>query len=369
MKVLYFTRTQTPHDLRFTQALTATEHQVFILCLEPVTGRQWPGAIVEIEWQGINPNDVGQTLNDQVDRLHVILENIKPDLVHAGPVQTAAYYAAKVGFHPLVTMSWGSDLMLDADENPFSQHITRFTLERTDVLVGDCACVGQKAEFYGFTNPNYFQFPWGVDLQHFSPIGSATLREQLGWLDNIVLLSNRSFSPLYGVDVLLTAFAEAYAQNPNLRLLLYGKGLLESQFRQFVTEHDLVEKVHFGGQVSLEELPDVYHSADLYLSASHSDGSSVSLMEALATGLPVVVSDIPGNLEWVEESVQGWLFKDGDSHEFAKKILMAAMKLDTLEPMKKGNRALAEQRADWTKNFQVLLQAYKAALATVETHD
>ena len=56
----------------------------------------------------------------------------------------------------------------------------------------------------------------------------------------------------------------------------------------------------------------MYRAADLYLSASHSDGSSVSLMEALGCGLPVLVSDIPGNREWVTDGEQGWLFPDGD---------------------------------------------------------
>ncbi len=369
MKVLYFTRTQSPHDLRFTQALAATEHQVFVLCLEPVAGRQWPGNMEEIEWSGINPNDVGQSLNDQLQGLSQVLEGIKPDLVHAGPVQTAAYYIAKVDFHPLVTMSWGSDLMLEADENPFSTFLTNFTLQHTDVLVGDCACVGQKAESFGFNPQNYFQFPWGVDLQHFSPSGSTALRAQLGWQDKTVLLSNRSLSPLYGVDVLLSAFSAAFAEDPNLRLMLFGKGPQESQFRQFVTDHDLADKVHFGGQASLEELPDIYRSADIYLSASHSDGSSVSLMEALACGLPVVVSDIPGNLEWIDEGKQGWLFEDGNVQEFTQKILLAASQMGRLDQMKTGNRSLAERRADWNKNFPVLLKAYDAAFATVGSHD
>lgn len=369
MKVLYFTRTQSPHDLRFTQALADTEHQVFVLCLEPVLGRQWPGNIVEIDWQGINPNNIGQTLIEQMEWLKAVVERINPDIIHAGPIQTAAYYSAKVGFHPLVAMSWGSDLLVDAEENPFSQFVTRYTLERTDVLVGDCACVGKKAELLGFTGSNYFQFPWGVELQHFSPHGSAALREKLGWQDKTVLLSSRSFSPLYGVDVLLAAFAAAIIENPELRLLLFGKGPLESQFRQFVIDHDLVDNVHFGGQASLEELPDIYRSADVYLSASHSDGSSVSLMEALACGLPVVVSDIPGNLEWVTEGQQGWLFKDGDAKEFAQKILLAASQLRGLEAMKTGNRALAEQRADWKKNFPILLKAYETAINVVESND
>ena len=77
-------------------------------------------------------------------------------------------------------------------------------------------------------------------------------------------------------------------------------------------EEKINEKVFFGGHVPQIDLPGYYQAADLYISASHSDGSSVSLMEALASGLPVLVSDIPGNVEWVEPGRQGWLFKDSD---------------------------------------------------------
>lgn len=368
MKVLYFTRTQSPHDLRFTQALAATEHQVFVLCLEPMAGRQWPGKITEIEWQGIDTHQGWLKMFSQIGRLRRGLRILNPDIVHAGPIQSAAFLTALAGFHPLVSMSWGSDLMLEADRNLWQRLVTGYSLKHTDVLVGDCACVGKKARSFGFKK-GYCQFPWGVDLQHFSPSGNFTLRKKLGWQDKTVLLSNRSLAPLYGVDVLLKAFATASAENSNLRLLLFGKGPLDSQFRQFVIDHDLVDKVHFGGNASLEELPDVYRSSDFYLSASHSDGSSVSLMEALACGLPVVVSDIPGNLEWVKEGEQGWLFKDGDTQDFSQKILLAALQLGRLGEMKTGNRALAEQRADWNRNFLVLLEAYKTAFALKGAHD
>ena len=52
MKVLYFTRGQSPHDLRFTQALSQTEHQVFVLCLESDHTRSWPEGITEVHWNG-----------------------------------------------------------------------------------------------------------------------------------------------------------------------------------------------------------------------------------------------------------------------------------------------------------------------------
>ena len=123
----------------------------------------------------------------------------------------------------------------------------------------------------------------------------------------------------------------------------------------------MTDKVVFHGTASTNELPDVYRSADLYMSASHSDGSSVSLMEALACGLPVLVSDIPGNREWVFDGQQGWLFKDGDVQDCTRKMQLALSGMKDFENMAKSNRKLAEDRADWKKNFPVLLEAYDLA--------
>ena len=82
----------------------------------------------------------------------------------------------------------------------------------------------------------------------------------------------------------------------------------------------VLDRVQFGGQVSQRDLPRWYHKADLYISPSHIDGSSVSLMEALACGLPALVSDIPANREWVSEGVNGWLFPDGNADILADRF-------------------------------------------------
>ncbi len=368
MKVLYFTRGQTPHDLRFTKALAETSHKVFVLCLDADQRRKWPGGVYEVAWQGINMRLGWLAASARLGRLKTVFETLKPDLVHAGPIQSTAWLTALAGFHPLVSMSWGSDLMFEADRSESARRITRFTLARSDVLVGDCACVGQKAQSFGFDLARYRQFPWGVDLKHFAPAVSTRLREKLGWVGKTVLLSTRSFEPIYGVDVLINAFALAARQNPDLRLLLLGHGSHEKRLAALVKQLDLQQKVHFYGTATVEELPDLYHSADFYLSASHSDGSSVSLMEALACGLPVIVSDIPGNLEWVTEGEQGWLFKDGDAEGFSHKILLAVAQGSALAAMKKGNRFLAKKRADWKKNFAVLLEAYELASQKGNAH-
>jgi len=162
--------------------------------------------------------------------------------------------------------------------------------------------------------------------------------------------------------VLVRAFVKAAKQNPELHLMLLGGGSQGNLLRQILTNGGVIERVHFGGQVSQTELPRYYQMADLYISASHVDGSSVSLMEALACGLPALVSDIPANKEWVTEGFNGWLFPDGDVDALAAAILRAYYRRKSMVKISRAARATAEERADWKKNFQRLLDAYEMAI-------
>jgi len=205
-------------------------------------------------------------------------------------------------------------------------------------------------------------------LQHFSPqrpgnsAAESDLRARLGWGDEaFVLLSTRGWAPLYGVEELARAFVRAARQRPQLRLLMLGNGPQASLVRRIFMQGGVLDRVHFPGQVSQESLPRYYHAADLYISASHSDGSSVSLMEALACGVPALVSDIPGNREWIEPGVQGWWFPVGDVDALANAILHAADGRERLPKMGRAARQLAEARANWEKNFPKLLEAYELA--------
>jgi L-malate glycosyltransferase len=267
---------------------------------------------------------------------------------------------ALAGFKPLVTMTWGSDLLVDADRNPLWSLVTQYTLKRTAVMVGDCQAVRNKAVRLGFPSERIVTFPWGVDLDRFQP-GESTLKNRLGWGDCFVILSLRSWEPIYGVELLVSAFLRAAQVVPQLRLILLGDGSRRESIRTLLANSGLEERVYLGGLTENEQLPEYYRAADVYVSASYSDGSSVSLMEALACGLPVLVSDIPGNCEWVQEGEQGWLFPTGDEDALASAMVKAYEQRDDMPHMAQACRTLAEARADWNKNFQGLLAAYELA--------
>jgi len=274
-------------------------------------------------------------------------------------LQTVALLVALSGYRPLVSMSWGYDLLFDADRNALWRWATRFSLSHSAVMVGDCNTIRQRARNFGMADERIVTFPWGVDLDHYNVVTSERLNAR-----TFTLLSTRNWEPIYGVDVIAEAFVQAAQQRPQLRLILLRDGSQAGLLRQVFTRGGVIDKVQFPGQVSQAELPDYYRAADLYISASHSDGSSISLLEAMACGRPALVSDIPGNLEWVEPGVQGWRFADGDPNALAQAILHAVDMREKLPEMGCAARLLAEQRADWKKNFQQLLRAYEIALQT-----
>jgi glycosyltransferase involved in cell wall biosynthesis len=368
MRILFFSRDYTTHDHRFLKALSDGDRQVYFLRLErrshQLEDRPLPLGVELISWTGgRTPAKLTDGIRLTIDLKRVIRE-VQPDLILAGPLQRSAFLVALTGFKPLVSMSWGYDLLIDAERSPWWRRATRFTLKRSAAMVGDSEIVRQKALEYGMASDRIVTFPWGADIRRFSPGDDGGLRERLGWSgETFVLLSTRGWAPIYGIEELAKAFVKAARQRPELRLLMLGNGPQAGSLRRIFMGAGMLDRVHFPGQISQKQLPNYYRVADLYISASHSDGTSISLLEALACGLPVLLSDIPGNKEWVKPGQQGWLFPEGDVEALTQAILHAVNLRQQIPEMGRSARALAEDRGDWDKNFPNLFTAFDIALA------
>ena len=361
MKILYFSLGYSTHDHRFLKTILDNGHEVFFVQLEgnqrQVEDRPVPENVRQVVWKGGREPFRWSKLPALVLDFKRLIRDIKPDLVHAGPIQTCALIAILSGFRPVLTMSWGFDLMDDVHKGRIWAFATRYTLTRSTFFTSDANVTRNKAVAYG-TDPNKtVVFPWGVDLEYFKPNLPPSN------LQTFTLFCNRSWESRYGVDVLARAFVKVAQPREDAGLILLNGGSQGNVIRSILQKGSVLDRVTFGGQISQTDLPRWYHMADLYISPSHVDGSSVSLMEALACGIPCLVSDIPANREWIVEDENGWLFRDGDVDDLAKKILDAMNQREKLLVIGEAGRRSAERRADWKKNAEVLMNVYRSLTA------
>jgi glycosyltransferase involved in cell wall biosynthesis len=358
MKIIYFSLGYCTHDYRFLKAISDGGHEVFFVQLEgnarQVEDRPVPPNVELVLWKGGHEPFKWSNLPKLVLDFRRLTRQIKPDLIHAGPIQTCAFIAVLSGFRPILTMSWGFDLMDDVHKSKWMERITSYTLRRSTFFTSDAKVTRDKAVAYGMNPDKTIVFPWGVDLDRFKPSSSFIPHHS-----SFTLFCNRSWEPRYGVDVLARAFVKVAQERDDVNLLLLGGGSQGHLLRQIFEGGGVLDRVAFVGQISQTVLPEWYHRADLYISPSHVDGSSVSLMEALACGLPCLVSDIPANKEWVTEGENGWLFRDGDVDHLAEKILAAIAQREILPQVGQSSRRVAELRADWKKNAEALMKVYR----------
>jgi len=333
-RVLYVTESYTTHDRRFLQAISKQAEKVWFAYMDgskeidklilPETVSVWPG------------------LHKPIDKWQEMINRHGINVVHAGPLNSVL---PKIASHidcPLVGMSWGSDILFHASGDIDEREQLIQNLNKVNALIVDCKAVVDKLRQW---MPNFsipcIQFPWGIELERFRTLpedSSSFLRERLGWEGKTVIISTRSWSLLHGIPMLVKAFAILLEQMPDARLILIGSGPLKSEIFNQIRELKLEDKIHFPGHLEEDEMPLWYCAADIYISTSLSDGSSISLLEAMACGLPVIAHREHGNLEWVTDRENGWLIDCHRPEEIRDIILQSVREKVLLEDMRQLNR-------------------------------
>ncbi len=363
MRVLYFSETFTVHDHRFLTSLANSEHEVTFV-------RLWADERDMSSLDGLKNIHIGPSLGTKKDpgffelinlvgTFSKITTRVDPDIIHAGPIQNCAFLASLASPAPLLAMSWGFDLMDIIHRRWIWKQTASIALRRAAYYTSDAQATQQAAFQLGADPSRSSLIPWGVDHQLFKP---GPRQHPIGKAATFTLFCNRSWEPTYGVDVLAQAFVKVARERPQARLLLLGNGSMQTNLIRIFEQGGCLDNVELPGRIPQQDLPSYYHRADLYITPSHIDGSSVSLMEALACGLPTLASDIPGNLPWVEENENGWTFPDGDVDTLAAKILYAIDNPALLPDMSVKAKQLASQKANWEINFSALLKTYQDTL-------
>lgn len=135
------------------------------------------------------------------------------------------------------------------------------------------------------------------------------------------LLVTRNLEHIYGIDTVLRAFALVREQHSDATLAIAGGGSLLTDLKRLAEELGVAGAVTFHGPVNHEQIQRLYRNSDIYINASRVDNLPGSLLEAFASGLPVVSTRAGGIPYMVEEGVTGLLVAVDDHQALAQQVL------------------------------------------------
>ena len=197
--------------------------------------------------------------------------------------------------------------------------------------------------------PRPVMIPNGIAVERFVRAGSIEGRSE--WRrkagisdDRILFLCAARFFEQKNHRMLLNAFAAVARQIPTALLLLAGDGGLQPELEQLTGQLNISDQVRFLGR--REDMPEVLAAADVFTLASHWEGNPLSVMEAMAAGLPVVATSVGGVPELVEHGRSGFLAASGDTAGFSQALLEVARDSATLRRMGEAAAQRAREKFD-----------------------
>jgi L-malate glycosyltransferase len=257
-----------------------------------------------------------------------LADRVQPDVVHSHYLMPYGYWAARAELGPLVVSPWGKDAIVDAWQSPEAEQRARIAIapERALAYVVNSQALEDAAVKLGADRSKFHRIFWHARIDNYSPLRADRERwRALGWPDDaLVCLSLRNFRPYSNLDVVLKAFAKAREEVPELRLFSSaGGGWTRTEFDRLASELRL-EPYMAVQDVPAAELPSVNASADFAVTLADVDSSPASLLETMASGVPLVVGRAPSMEEWIQQGEGGELVERRDVNAVAAAIVRLA---------------------------------------------
>ena len=267
-----------------------------------------------------------------------------PDVVHAHAVHQAA--RLRRADRPVVINLPGAPHARYKDD-----------LRAAEALVADGWAAERLPEILGCPVTHV---PKGVDSTLFTAEGDSR-RAALGLINRRVIIAVGRLVPIKNMALLVDAMRAVRERVSDAHLLIVGEGPELENLRARAAESGVESSVTFAGYVPLEELPAYYRSADVFALTSTFDNSPNVVLEAMASELPIVATDVGGVKGFVAER-GGTLVPSGDASRLADAILHWLESAERRSEAGTFNRRLVLERYSWRASAAALLGVYERVL-------
>jgi len=249
---------------------------------------------------------------------------------------------------------------VNAKKSPLQKHLIKYALKKADLVTCTSSLLKEAIVDLGITPDKVKVAFLGVDTRKFSPgQKDEALMQELGIVDSPVVISTRLFKPIYDLETLIKAIPLVLQEIPETKFLFAGYGEQHIYLERLASDLKIAGSIRFVGEVPHDILPRYLTTSDVYVSTSLSDGTPQSLLEAMASGLAPVVSDIPPNRLWIRDGENGYLFPLGDHKSLADRITYLLKKSEVRRAFGSANREIAKEKAEYEKRMADVERMYQ----------
>ncbi|MBL0097274.1 MAG: glycosyltransferase family 4 protein [Bacteroidetes bacterium] len=254
----------------------------------------------------------------KINKLRTAIKDFNPDIVHVHQANSCAFYTIKAcnKNYPLVVTAWGSDILSTPSKGFLYRKMLKYILKNADCFTSDALFMANEMRrMAGKKHLEILVANFGIDITP-TPLEKEDL-----------IYSNRQLTALYRIDKIIALFKEFVSSDGKHRhwkLAIAATGPEESKLRDIVKKNHLEDSVQFYGWVDKVMNSNLYAKAKIYISIPESDATSISLLEAMASGCLPVVSDLPANREWIRDGVNGIIYKEGLENPFLRALAIDA---------------------------------------------
>ena len=362
MKICFLGDIRSIHTKRWV-TFFAKDHEVHLISLEYPEDEKTQDYEEEYLKKNVRIHKISKKLSQLlISPLYFkkIIIEINPDIVHAHYITHYGFCGAFSGFHPLILSGWGSDVLIDPHTSKIKNYMVKFAIKKADLITCDGKNSMNEIIKLGGNQDNVIQINHGLDINEFNP-GKKDLNfvEGITKSKSPVVINIRGFKPIYNIECFISAIPIILKECPDTKFIISGMGYNEEKIKQLVSDFGISNSIHFVGWIPHDTLATYLASSDIYVSTSLSDGgASVSMLEAMACGLPVVVTEGGDNREWITDGKNGYIIPQNNPEILAEKVIQLLLKENLRVQFGDNSKRLIEENADYYKEMNKMENQY-----------
>jgi len=293
-----------------------------------------------------------------IPRVKKIIRHFAPDIVHAHYATGYGLWGYTQKTAPMIVSVWGTDIADALEGRMIITPIVRRTLQTARFVTATSKfLIDQILRFEPSVGDKLVHIPFGVQIKAAETGPSKS--------DDVVrVIFAKQYHSTYAPELVLRAFAAAVRKKPNMALTLIGGGPLHEKLNDLSRKLGLESHVEIRGWIDMFKAESLIAQSDIMVMPSNRESFGVAALEACASGVPVIATNVGGIPEIIENGRNGILIEPGDEQALTDALIKLADDPKLRRQMGEAGKKIARENYDFDKSLDLMEQLYRRMISS-----